>query len=52
MNDTDTTAVAVHDAAELTLPAPAIEATRRYLQAQVAPATLRAYQSDFAVFAA
>jgi site-specific recombinase XerD len=36
----------------LGLSAPAIEATRRTLHAQVALATLRAYRSDFAVFAA
>jgi integrase len=45
-------AITAQDAAALALPAPAVEATRRYLQAQVAPATLRAYQSDFSVFAA
>lgn len=46
------TAITTHDAAALALPAPTVEATRRYLQAQVAPATLRAYQADFAVFTA
>jgi site-specific recombinase XerD len=46
------TAITAHAAAALALPAPTIEATRRYLHAQVAPATLRAYQADFRAFAA
>jgi hypothetical protein len=46
------TPLATHDTTALALPAPAVQATRRYLHAQVAPATLRAYQSDFALFVA
>jgi site-specific recombinase XerD len=49
MTDTE---LAAHDTAALALPALAVEATQRCLQAQVAPATLRAYRTDFAVFAA